>query len=178
VKEKCVRIVDLVGEKQADTFNAILPTLDIVAKEEISGIRWVFELIEVAEKVVELTVDAPENNDRRSELKSPWIREKNVFDRGEKLESFGFHDTGGRSERLRCYTQRFQNHAGDSIRHERRYVFIDRVQIIVRLYSNPRSIQPHSLFGPVFANSPDNSALCSNQRLPVDLSPSEKFPQD
>lgn len=55
--EKVLRVLDLVGKKQADGLQRLLSTIDVVTKEKVVGLRGETAVLEEAEKIVVLAVD-------------------------------------------------------------------------------------------------------------------------
>ena len=55
--EEVFRVLDLVGEKEADCLQRLLASVDIVAEEEVVGFRWEATIFEQAEQVVILAMD-------------------------------------------------------------------------------------------------------------------------
>ena len=64
-QKEILRILDLVGEQQADSFETLLAAIDIVAEEEIVGLRGESAVLEQTEKIVILTVNVAANLQRR-----------------------------------------------------------------------------------------------------------------
>ena len=55
--EEVLRVLDLVGQQEADGLERLLATVDVVTKEEVVGLRREATVLEEAEKVVVLAVD-------------------------------------------------------------------------------------------------------------------------
>lgn len=55
--EEVLRVFDLVGEKQADGFEGLLATVDVVTEEKVVGLRGESTVFEKTQKIVVLTVD-------------------------------------------------------------------------------------------------------------------------
>ena len=55
--EEVLRVLDLVGEQQADGLKGLLATVYIVAEEEVVGFRGEATVLEEAQKIVVLSVD-------------------------------------------------------------------------------------------------------------------------
>ena len=64
--EEVFRVLDLVGQKQADGFERLLSTVDVITKEEVVGLWWETAILEQAEKVVVLAVDITTDLEVRS----------------------------------------------------------------------------------------------------------------
>ena len=64
-QKEILRILDLVGEQQADSFKTLLAAIDVVAEEEIVGLRGESAVLEQTEKIVILTVNVAANLQRR-----------------------------------------------------------------------------------------------------------------
>lgn len=54
--EEVLGVLDLVREEQADGLEGLLPTVDIVAEEEVVGFRWESAVLEQTEEIVVLAV--------------------------------------------------------------------------------------------------------------------------
>lgn len=55
--EEVLRVLNLVRQEQADGFQALLATIDVIAEEQIVGGGREATVLEEAEKVVVLTMD-------------------------------------------------------------------------------------------------------------------------
>jgi hypothetical protein len=62
-EEKVLWIFDLVGEKQADSFEALLAAVHIISKEEVVGIRWEPTIFKQSQQVIILTMYIATNLD-------------------------------------------------------------------------------------------------------------------
>ena len=56
-QEEVLRVLDLVGQQEADGLQALLPPVDVVAQEEVVGLGREAAVLEQAEQVGVLTVD-------------------------------------------------------------------------------------------------------------------------
>lgn len=66
--EEVLGILDLVGEKEADGFERLLASVDVIAEEEIVCFGREATVLEQTEQVVVLTVDVAADLDRGSAL--------------------------------------------------------------------------------------------------------------
>lgn len=56
-QEKVLRILDLVGEQQADGLQRLFATIDVVAQEQIVGLGRETAVLEQAQEIVVLSVN-------------------------------------------------------------------------------------------------------------------------
>mmetsp|Transcript_38082 Transcript_38082/g.81113 ORF Transcript_38082/g.81113 Transcript_38082/m.81113 type:complete len:204 (+) Transcript_38082:680-1291(+) len=68
-EEEILGVLDLVREKQAHAFEAILPTVNIVAEEEIIGVGRETTVLKEAKQIVVLPMDVAHDLDGRLKLK-------------------------------------------------------------------------------------------------------------
>ena len=57
--EEVLRVLDLVGQKQADCLEGLLAAIHVVAQEEIVRFRGEASILEQTEEIIVLTVDVP-----------------------------------------------------------------------------------------------------------------------
>jgi hypothetical protein len=55
--EEIFRILDLVGQEQADGLKGLLASIDVVTQEEVVSFRWEATVFEKTQQIVILTVD-------------------------------------------------------------------------------------------------------------------------
>mmetsp|Transcript_41627 Transcript_41627/g.61077 ORF Transcript_41627/g.61077 Transcript_41627/m.61077 type:complete len:264 (+) Transcript_41627:174-965(+) len=67
-EEEVLRVLDLVGQEQADGLQALAPAVDVVAEEQVVGLRREAAVLEQTQQVVVLSVDVAANLDRRFQL--------------------------------------------------------------------------------------------------------------
>ena len=56
-KEEVLWIFDLVAEKQANTFNGLFSSIDVITKEKVVSLGWEASILENSEEVVVLAMD-------------------------------------------------------------------------------------------------------------------------
>ena len=59
--EKVFWILDLVRKKQANCFEGLLASVNVVTQEEIIGFRWKSPIFEEAEQIIVLSMDIAAN---------------------------------------------------------------------------------------------------------------------
>lgn len=55
-QKEVLRVLDLVGQKQADGLQRLLPSVDVVAQEQVIGLRWETAVLEKTQQVIVLAV--------------------------------------------------------------------------------------------------------------------------
>ena len=77
-EEEVFRVLDLVGQQQADCLYGFLPPVDVVAQEEIVGVRGITDLVKVPEEIAELAVDVADDVDGGLELQEHRLLKENL----------------------------------------------------------------------------------------------------
>mmetsp|Transcript_22412 Transcript_22412/g.50494 ORF Transcript_22412/g.50494 Transcript_22412/m.50494 type:complete len:211 (-) Transcript_22412:221-853(-) len=75
--EKVLRVLDLVGEEQTNTFQSLRPSIDIVSKKQIVCFRWESAIFEQAQQIRILSMNVTYYLQWRFELKQNWLCHKN-----------------------------------------------------------------------------------------------------
>ena len=75
-EEEVLRVLDLVGEHEADDFEVLLAAIDVVAEEEVVGFGREAADLENSEQVNKLAVNIPRNNQWRVQLNQIWLRDE------------------------------------------------------------------------------------------------------
>ena len=65
--EKVFRVLDLVCEEKAYSFEGLFTPVDVVAEEEVIGFWWEAPILEESQKVIVLTMDVTCQASRRNE---------------------------------------------------------------------------------------------------------------
>lgn len=55
-QKEVLRVLDLVGQQQADGLQRLLPSVDVVAQEQVIGLRWETAVLKQTQKVIVLAV--------------------------------------------------------------------------------------------------------------------------
>ena len=55
-EEEVLRILNLVGQEEAHSFEGLLATIDVISQEEVVGIGWETAIFEKSEQIVVLPV--------------------------------------------------------------------------------------------------------------------------
>ena len=74
--EEVLRVLDLVGEQEADGLKRLLASVDVVTQEEVVGLGREPAVLEQPEQVVVLPVDVTADLDRRLELEKDRLAEE------------------------------------------------------------------------------------------------------
>ena len=68
-QEEVLGVLDLVGEQEGDDLEPVLPTIHVVAQEQVVGVRREAAVLEEPEEVMVLAMDVADDLDRRLQLK-------------------------------------------------------------------------------------------------------------
>ncbi len=77
-EEEVLWVLDLVGEQEADGFEALLATVNIIAEEEVVGIGRETTILKEAKKVIVLAVNIADNLDRRLQFQENRLRDEHL----------------------------------------------------------------------------------------------------
>lgn len=78
-QEEVLRILDLVGEQKADYFQVLLAPVDVVAQEQIVGLRWEVADLKYPEQVDVLAVDVARDYQRHVELQEIRLADEDLL---------------------------------------------------------------------------------------------------
>ena len=75
-EKKVFGIFYFVGEQEADGFQGLLATVDVVAQEQVVGLGWKAAVLEQTQQVSVLAVDVAAYFERRLQLEQDRLTEK------------------------------------------------------------------------------------------------------
>lgn len=90
--EKVFRVLDLVRQQQADGFEGLLAAVDVIAEEEVVGLRREAAILEQSQEIVVLAVDIAANLEVPRVSRNPkriHHQHNTNLDRGLQLEKDG-----------------------------------------------------------------------------------------
>mmetsp|Transcript_67369 Transcript_67369/g.135305 ORF Transcript_67369/g.135305 Transcript_67369/m.135305 type:complete len:231 (+) Transcript_67369:439-1131(+) len=76
--EEVLRMLHLVRQEQNDDFEGLGPTVDVVAQEEVVGLRGNPAVLEEAQEVVKLSVDVPDDVDGCLQVEHGVLRHEDI----------------------------------------------------------------------------------------------------
>lgn len=77
-QEEVLRIFNLVAEQQEDGLQALLPSINIVAQEEVVGTRWESAHFEEPDQIAVLPMHISHNLHRRRQLDQRGLRKEDL----------------------------------------------------------------------------------------------------
>lgn len=80
------RVFNLEGEQQANGFDALSPSIDVIAQEEIAGFWWQSAVFEEPEHVVVLPVDVSADLDGSADFEQHGLLKEDALDNPDQPE--------------------------------------------------------------------------------------------
>ncbi len=99
-QEEVLRVLDLVGQQEADGLDGLPSAVHVVAEEEVVGVGRVPGLVEVPEEVAELPVDVTDHVDRRLQFQQHRLSEEDLPGHQAQLADLVLGERGLRSAEI------------------------------------------------------------------------------
>ena len=104
-QEKVLRVLDLVREQEADGFQTLLATVDIVTEEEVVGIGRESSVLEQTKEVIVLPMNITHDFDGSFELQKDRLRDEHLSRLEAKLSDLRFGEVHELSRALAAHVE-------------------------------------------------------------------------